>query len=397
MRLYLLCLGPRKKSHGQEETETGEGTRRMWVTRRVGGISPECANKQTPEGEVGVMEKCERGHRVCRGSGSRGSPACSGRAGEAAAAGPLERGGRFPEPRAGGAPEPGCAGPGGRGRRPRSPEQSGRAGPSYSQQEAHVGRGAGCGSVVARPRARRRRRPGRKRQGEEGEERRCGAAPAVPQPQLARLRESQWHAEGAEVGSARPEALNGRGRKGRRGNGARLPRQQPPRPPQCHPSPPPRRPPAAPTPRSLARATRAHSGPRTAALGASVPDACAAPPHAPRGRSGGAGGSSPSAGVGCGGGGFRDAPVRVILPEGRGFNSGMSGSCCEGWNRHQNFAHSECQQTMMGGYGACLLLHKIGRKFHLGGMVCVWFCQKRGKDLTGVSRSLLIYGRILTP
>lgn len=110
LALCLLCLGPRKKSHGQEATETGDGTRGLWVTRRVGGISPERANKQTPAGEVGVMEKGERGHRVCRDSGSGGVPRVLREGRESAGVGSRS-------PALGGAPEPGSAEPGGWGPR----------------------------------------------------------------------------------------------------------------------------------------------------------------------------------------------------------------------------------------------------------------------------------------
>lgn len=112
--LLSSVLGTQKKSNGQE-TEAGGGTRPMWVLRRVDGISPERANKQTPaRARLGRWGNANAGTGCV---GTWGSPACSGRAGEAAAAGQRERGGRFPEPRAVGTPEPGSAGPGGRGPR----------------------------------------------------------------------------------------------------------------------------------------------------------------------------------------------------------------------------------------------------------------------------------------
>lgn len=116
-----------------------------------------------------------------------------------------------------------------------------------------------------------------------------------------------------------------------------------------------------PPPRTLARATRAHSGPRTAALGPSALDALAAPQYAPRGRGRQSGGCGPGP-VRRGGGLWPSVPRRLgCLSSFRkdvGFNSGMSGPCSEGWKCHQNLAHWECQQTVMKGYGVYLLLHK---------------------------------------
>ncbi|KAB0404778.1 hypothetical protein E2I00_006951, partial [Balaenoptera physalus] len=95
-----------------------------------------------------------------------------------------------------------------------------RAGPGYSQQEAHVGRGVGCGLGGREASGwRRRRRPGKEKKKEERMRRR--GAPAARRPQLF-----QWLAEGAEVGSTRLESLSGRRRKKGRGKGHSPPAQR---------------------------------------------------------------------------------------------------------------------------------------------------------------------------
>lgn len=138
--LYLLCLGPRKK-HWAGETggraRVGHGS-----GGRVGGIYVERANQQTPEKSEGKGwgdGELRTQTRVCpdlgpgegASLGAGGFHACSKRAWEAA--GGASARGRFPETGSEGRPGRGSAGQGGRGPRPRSLEQSRRAGPGYSQ------------------------------------------------------------------------------------------------------------------------------------------------------------------------------------------------------------------------------------------------------------------------
>lgn len=174
------------------------------------------------------------------------------------------------------------------------------------------------------------------------------------------------------MGSAPLESLNGRGRKERRGKGRSPARgEQPQRPPRCTPLrllSSPLRPPLANSRESDARPLH----PRPAAAGRSLSGhLCSMGPRptVTPGLGYQARGGLSTRLVGCG---------RALQLPGRkwGFNSGMSGSCSEGWNCHQNSATVGVQQRMKG-YGVSLPVHKNWREFRLVGMVWVWFCQKR--------------------
>lgn len=130
--------------------------------------------------------------------------------------------------------------------------------------------------------------------------------------------------------------------------------------------------PCGPHSQTLARATRAPSTPRPAASGRSLSGhLCSMGPRptVTPGLGYQARGGLSTRLVGCG---------RALQLPGRkwGFNSGMSGSCSEGWNCHQNSATVGVQQRMKV-YGVSLPVHKNWREFRLVGMVWVWFCQKR--------------------
>ncbi|XP_019518767.1 PREDICTED: uncharacterized protein LOC109393720 isoform X3 [Hipposideros armiger] len=96
-----------------------------------------------------------------------------------------------------------------------------------------------AGSAVARPwrgRRRRWRRPGKEEEKRKERRRRRGAPASRPQ-QLVRLRYFQRQAEGAEVGSARPESLNWEEKEKEAGKMplARAGRTAAPRPRCCNP------------------------------------------------------------------------------------------------------------------------------------------------------------------
>lgn len=163
-----------------------------------------------------------------------------------------------------------------------------RAGPGYSQQEAHVGRGVGGGReasggtaaevTAARGEAAKRKARRRRRRG----------APARRPQQLVRLRYFQRQAEGAEVGSARPESLRGeeKGEEAGQRPQARAARTAALRPRCCNPR---RRVlrPRGPHPAN-SRESNAHPL-RPSGCGHGVPpvpDTFAAPGHAPRVRRG---------------------------------------------------------------------------------------------------------------
>lgn len=55
------------------------------------------------------------------------------------------------------------------------------------------------------------------------------------------------------------------------------------------------------------------------------------------------------------------------------------------------------QQRMMKDYGVSLPVHKNWREIRPVGMVWMWFCQKRGKDLNEFSKSMSFYGHSLKP
>ncbi|TKC35566.1 hypothetical protein EI555_009520, partial [Monodon monoceros] len=206
-----------------------------------------------------------------------------------------------------------------------------RAGPGYSQQEAHVGRAVGC--VLGGREAsgwRRRRRPGKEKKEEEERMRRRGA-PAARRPQLF-----QWLAEGAEVGSARLESLSGRrSKKGRR---------------KGH-SPPPQRTttataallphhfvssPSLPLPRELSRERRAPTLPLP--LRPRVPyflDTFAAPGHAPQVCWGHPFGRGQSTRLGVVAERSELLSWVSAVRKEIGCNSGMSESCSEGFYNHK--------------------------------------------------------------
>lgn len=260
----------------------------------------------------------------------------------------------------------------GGGPRPRSPEQSRGVGPGYSQQEAHVGSGVGCGLGGREASGRQRRQPGKRRKGERRE--RGGERRLFGPQQLVRLRYFQGQGEGAEVGSARLESLNGRGRKRRRGKGRSLSLESSHRgrlqQPLLASSPDP----FAPTPRTLARATRTHSGPPAAAPGPSRsghlgspgprPASRLQPPGQSRGLSTGL--------VSCG------RELRAASQ--RSGKKWASNPECQGPTVRDGIATRilpsvSAGQSLMKGYGVSLLVHKNRRQFHLVGMVRMWFCQ----------------------
>ena len=172
-------------------------------------------------------------------------------------------------------PRSGSTGPGGPGPRPRSPEQSRRGEPGYSQQEAHVDSGVGSG--LGRRRGLGAAAGALAREEEKGEKDEAVEECSGGCSGRNLLGSASSNGRGAEVGSAQLESLEGRGRKGRRGKGrSPVPGELPP---QCNPRSPPPKPPASPTLRTLARATRVHSGPRAAALGPPVVDTFATSGH----------------------------------------------------------------------------------------------------------------------
>lgn len=297
------------------------------------------------------------------------------RAAQALGAGPRTPARRDARPRRRGARRTGARGPG-------RPNKAGARGAGYSQQEAHVGRGVGCGrggheasggtaAEVAAAREEEAKRKARRR-----------GAPARRPQQLVRLRYFQRQAEGAEVGSARPESLSGeeKGKEAGQRPLARAGRTAAPRPRCCNPR---RRllgPPGSPRSRELSRELRTPAPP----LGLRPPGPsgsghlCSPGPR-PASPPGPPGRWRPvSAGlVGCGrarpvasqrSGKKRASAPRWQGPAGRrGIATGIRPAVRAG-------------RSSMKGYGVALLAHKNRRDLHVVGMVWMCFCQQREKD-----------------
>lgn len=339
------------------------------------------------------MEKCKRRHGVCRDWGSGEPPwaggfhACSGRAGRRRRDGGASARAGSRRPARGNARSR-QRGQGVRGPRPRSPEQSRRARGLATHNKKLMSAAAwAVGSVVARPRGgdgggQGRRGKARKTRSGAGGQRLLfrGRNSLGFASSNGRQRGRKWEALGLNL-SMGGEGKGG-GERASRGPwrtataaGAVLPLASSSSAP------------AAPTPRILARGrapTLAHelrlwvlqfstplqllSAPREYTKGAGWIEAC--PPA-----------------VGCGRA-LLNASVRFTRQK-VGFNSGMSGSCCEGWNCHQNFAHCECpandderlwslsaitqkQEKISSGWIGLGVVLPEGRK----GSVVLWVCFK---------------------
>lgn len=287
------------------------------------------------------------------------------------------------------------AGQAGGGPRPRSPEQSRRARGLATHNKKLMSAAAwAAGSAVARPRGDGGQR--RKRKGEKGQERRRvrrrRGEPTVGGHNLfgfsssrGRQRGRKWeahrsnHSMGGEgKGGGEKAALlpAENSRKGRRG------------PPLTSFSPAP----CGPHPRTLARATRAHSAPPPAAAGPSLSGHLCSTGPRPAGTQGLPGRWTPVQPV---------SRMRQSAPAALN-EVGASTPGCQGPAVRDGIATRilptvSAQQRMRKGYGVSLPVHKNWREFRLVGMVWVWFCQKRGKDLNEFSRSMSFYGHSLKP